>query len=352
MTDSGFERMPWGKTPEGDNVELIKLVCSPMRLAVSTYGATMVSLCAPDAQGISDEVVLGYDSLQGYLDDPCYFGRVVGRVANRISGARFVLNGKEYRLDRNYGVHQLHGGKRGFHCRVWQAQVSTSSQGPRVVFSRRSGDGEQGFPGATDVEVTYTLTTNSVRLSFAAKAEADTVVNMTNHAYFNLDGPGKSCLGHELWIDSKYCLDVDSDLIPSGKLVSVAGTPLDFFEPRALGARIDAAHELTEIGTGYDHFYVLEESARMPGCAVRVRGGESGRVMEMRTTYPGFQLYSGNHIPKGLFGRGRDVYGPRHGFCLEAQGYPDAPNRPEFPSVVLAAGESVTQETEYRFISG
>ncbi|KAB1443222.1 aldose epimerase family protein [Pseudodesulfovibrio senegalensis] len=351
MDDAGFERRPWGRTPDGTEVELIRLFCGAMRLDVSTYGATVVSLRVPDSNGKPGEVVLGYDSLQGYLDDPCCFGCVVGRVANRISNARFVLNGTEYAVDRNHGQHHLHGGARGFHRRVWRAEVSQTGQGPRVELTRRSPDGEQGFPGTVHARVVYALTGNSLRMTLGADAEDDTVVNMTNHAYFNLEGPGRTCLEHELWVDSDRFLDVNEELIPTGGLFAVTGTPFDFSEPKSLGAQIDSGHPLMQAGSGYDHFYVLDDSARWPQYAVRVRAPESGRVMEMRTTCPGFQLYSGNHIPKGLFGRGGEVYGPRLGFCLEAQGYPDAPNRPEFPSVALAAGEGVTHETEYRFVS-
>lgn len=339
-------RSRWGTMPDGAKVHLFNMSNQDLSMVVSSYGATLTSLQVPDRNGRQGEVVLGFDDLAGYLADIASIGRTVGRVANRISRARFRLGGREYMLDANKGAHHIHGGSRGFSRRVWQARTGEASCGPQVKFTLDSPDGDQGYPGELHVEVVYTLTEDSVHIGISCEAESPTVANLTNHTYFNLAGMGRTCLDHELEINAREYLETDSDLIPTGRLHTVKGTPLDFAAYRRIGEGIDSDEFMLRNSAGYDHYFVLNDGAEI---AAAVREPDTGRCMELRTTYPGLQFYSANHLSERLDGRAHEVYAPRCAFCLEAQGFPDAPNRPEFPSVEVRAGERVFHEIEYRF---
>jgi aldose 1-epimerase len=341
---------PFGTTGDGVPVELYTLAnATGMEADIATYGGALVRLTAPDRDGTLADVVLGFDTLDGYLDDRCYFGRLVGRVANRIGGARLVLDGKEYGLNRNLGRHHLHGGAGGFHSRVWRADPIETEAGPALVLTFESRDGEQGYPGDLAVSAVYTLTDDGLRLDFSAATDKATAVNLTAHPYFNLTGrPGTDCLGHVLTIPARRCLETDAELLPTGNLMEVAGTPLDFMAGAAVGARIGQDFPPLANGHGYDHCYVLDDRAALK-TAASVVDPASGRGMEVRTTQPCVQFYSGNHIPEGLPGKAGAVYGERSGLCLEPQGFVDAPGHPPFPQVTLRPGEAYRQTILYRF---
>jgi len=343
-----IERTHWGTVPGQGEVYLFTLFHGDMTVSFINYGARLVRLMVPGRQG-PGEVTLGFDSLDAYLRDEASLGAVVGRVAGRISNACFKLEGRMHELDRNHGRHTIHGGAQGFGSRVWEAEGGVGTEGPYLACEYLSRDGEQGFPGMLTSTVIYTLTENGLRMNFLAEAGKPTVVNLTNHAYFNLAGPRGDCLGHELEFQASRCLDMDGELIPSGRLVDIRSTPLDFTHPTAMGARIEEDDAFLALGSGYDHFFVANGNEAGLKLLARVHEPVSGRSMEMHTTYPGFQFYSGNHLREGLPGRKGETYAPRSGFCLEAQGYPDAPNRPEFPSIALEPGRVSRQKTEYRF---
>ncbi len=346
-----IKRQSWGATPDGAAVELFTLSNDQgMQASITNFGAILVSLTAPDINGTMADVVLGYDDLAGYLNNCCYFGSLVGRVANRISEARFTLDGVTYDVDKNKAKYQLHGGSRGFDKHVWDGDAVMTDDGPSVVLSYSSPDGEQGFPGTLDVTARYTLTNDGLRLDCWAETDKPTVVNLTNHSYFNLSGDcSTNILDHLATLNSRQYLPTDDIQIPTGEVADIAGTPLDFSEPTAFGARIDEPFEALEIGDGYDHFYIIDGETGVLRNAATVSHPGSGRVLEVLTTQPGVQLYTGNHMPERVDGKQGIVYGFRSGFCLETQGYTDAPNRPEFPPVSLRPGEIYTQTTEYRF---
>lgn len=341
---------PFGTTGDGTPVELYTLVnAAGMEADIATYGGALVRLTAPDRDGDMADVVLGYDTLDGYLNDCCCFGRLVGRVANRIGGARLVLDGREYALDRNNGRHHLHGGAGGFHSRVWRADPIETEAGPALVLTLESSDGDQGYPGNLAVSAVYTLAEDGLHLDFSAATDRTTAVNLTAHPYFNLSGrPGTDCLGHVLTIPARRCLETDADMIPTGCLSEVAGTPLDFMAGVAIGARIRQDSVPLANGHGYDHCYVLDGRAGMKPAASVVEP-VSGRGLEVLTTQPCVQFYSGNHIPEGLPGKGGAVYGARSGLCLEPQGFVDAPGHAAFPEVTLRPGEAYRQTVLYRF---
>lgn len=344
-------REKWGVMPDGTQVDLFTMTNDVgMEAGIATYGGVITRLLAPDRNGLMGDVTLGYDTLDEYLVGERYFGCIVGRVANRIRNGLFTLDGTEYALDCNNGAHHLHGGRDGFHMRVWQAEAGTGSDGPQVKLTRRSEHGEQGYPGALDAEVTYTLLDDGLRIDLSATAHDRTIVSMTSHGYFNLsDEPGADCLDHRVEIPAGRCLAVDGDLVPTGGYLELGGTPLDFRSPATIGSRIDDGHEALAIGRGYDHYYVLDAAGTGLRLATRVAEPASGRVMEVRTTCPGLQFYSGNHIPDSLPGRDGAVYGWRSGFCLEPHGYVDAPNQPEFPPITIEPGETRTDTILYTF---
>lgn len=316
---------------------------------IMTYGATVVSLKVPDRRGKLADVVLGYESLEGYLKNSPFFGAIVGRYGNRIGKGRFSLNGKQYTLAKNNGENTLHGGIKGFDKVVWKAKEVKKKGGNSLSLSYLSKDGEEGFPGNLSVTVVYTLTNNNeLKIEYSATTDKTTVINLTHHSYFNLAGEG-SILNHELMIDANRFTPVDEGLIPTGELRSVKGTPMDFTRSSLIGARIDQQDEQLTFGKGYDHNWVLNNPGGKLAFAARAYEPGSGRVMEVFTTEPGLQFYSGNFLDGTITGKGGQVYKQRYGFCLETQHFPDSPNKPKFPSTVLKLGQHYTSTTIYKF---
>jgi aldose 1-epimerase len=306
-----------------------------------TYGAIITTIKTPDRTGRLDDIVLGFDTLDGYLSGHPYFGALVGRYCNRIARGRFTIDGHQYRLATNNGPHHLHGGIKGFDKRIWT--VSPTDNALELTYV--SVDGEEGYPGTLRVTVTYTLTErNELICDYRAVSDRPTHVNLTQHSYFNLAGVG-DVRDHVLTIDADRYTPVDATLIPTGELAAVAGTPFDFREPTPIGARIDAAHPQLKHGGGYDHNWVLNGG----GIAARVFEPRSGRTLEVQTTEPGMQCYTGNFLDGTLIGKGGRAYGNRSGLCLETQHYPDSPNQPHFPSTLIRAGEAYKSTTIFRF---
>lgn len=334
----------------GKAVEVVTLTNGRgMEVRVMTYGAIIVSLKAPDQNGTPGDVVLGYDSLAGYLRDSPYFGAVVGRYGNRIAKGRFALDGTEYKLAVNNGPNHLHGGLRGFDKVVWAAEPFDDSSGVGVHLTYTSPDGEEGYPGTLRAEVTYTLTArNELLIDYQAATDKATPVNLTQHSYFNLAGGG-DILAHLLTIHADSFTPVDSTLIPTGRLAPVGGTPFDFRQPTAIGARIAVAEQQLEFGGGYDHNFVLTRPDTGMALAATVTDPVSGRTLEIRTTEPGIQFYSGNFLDGSLTGKGGTVYRHRTGFCLETQHFPDSPNHPQFPSTILEPGRTYRSHTSWTF---
>jgi aldose 1-epimerase len=340
----------FGTTASGAAVHLYTLRNpSGVEVRLTNYGATVVSITTPDREGRLEDIVLGFDTFEGYLKNDPFFGVVVGRYGNRIAGGRFTLDGTTYTLARNNGPHHLHGGVRGFDKAVWTASIVDRPDGPSVQFEYRSKDGEEGYPGNLTAGVTYTLTDqNDLRIEYRATTDKTTVVNLTNHSYFNLRGSG-DILDHLLTIAADRFTPVDSGLIPTGVLRDVTGTPFDFRTLTAIGARIGAADEQLKFGRGYDHNFVLNNQSGVLALAARVVEPTTGRVLEVHTTEPGLQLYTGNFLDGTIVGKGGRSYGPRAGFCLETQHYPDSPNKPAFPSTVLAPGQQYETTTVFAF---
>jgi aldose 1-epimerase len=346
-------KQSFGKTPGGQPVDLYVLTNkSGAEVSITNYGGAVVSLKVPDRNGKLADVVLGYDNVDGYVAGNSYFGALVGRYGNRIGHAQFVLDGKTYTLAKNNGENSLHGGVKGFNKALWSAK-SFSKKGVQMLkLSYVSKDGEEGFPGNLNVTVLYTWTdTNALLIEYSATTDKKTVVNLTNHAYFNLAGQGfGDILGHLLTIEADKFTPVDSGLIPTGELRDVAGTPFDFRKPTAIGARIDQDDEQIKLGGGYDHNFVLRPLLdRAELLAARVVEPTSGRVMEVTTTEPGIQFYTGNFLDGKTPGKGGATYPKRNAFCLETQHFPDSPNQPKFPSVVLNPGERYHTITKYKF---
>jgi len=340
----------WGETPDGQVVQLYTVVNdSGIEARITNYGGIVVSLKVPDREGRLDDVVLRYDTLPEYVDDLSYFGCIVGRYANRIAGGRFTLNGVGYILTANERWNHLHGGIRGFSKMVWEARPVERDGSAGLGLSHLSRDGEEGYPGNLRAEVTYLLTEDDeLRIEYEATTDRDTVVNLSHHSYFNLAGGG-DVLDQELTLLADRFTPVDGELIPTGELRGVKGTPMDFTAPTAIGERIGADYEQLELAGGYDHNWVLNKEGSGLSLAAVVHHPGTGRTMEAYTTEPGVQFYSGNQIPSHIPGKGGRRYGPRHGLCLEAQHFPDSPNRPEFPSTTLREGETYRQTTVYRF---
>jgi len=338
----------WGKTPEGLVVQLFTLANRHGMVAkVTSYGAILTELRVPDRSGRAANVVLGFDNLDRYVKGHPAFGSTVGRFANRIGRARFRLDGVEYPLAANSGAHHIHGGRKGFDKQVWAARVLPASEGrASVEFSYVSPDGEEGYPGNLKVTVTYTLTDrNELRIDYGATTDKPTVVNLTNHSYFNLAGAG-DVLGQELWINADRYTPADAELIPTGDVASVKGTPLDFTQPEKIGARIA---QLKPQPNGYDHNYVINGEAGTLRLAARAHDPGSGRVLEVSTTQPGVQLYTGNWLDGKIQGVDGVLYPQHGGFCLETQHYPDSPNKPSVPSTVLRPGQTFASTTVFRF---
>lgn len=348
---SGMEHQTSGFNDTVNNkiVELFRLSNNKgMEVQITNYGATVVAIKVPDRAGRSADVVLGYDSIAGYYRGSSYFGCIVGRYGNRIAGGRFTLDGNTYQLATNNGPNSLHGGEKGFDKVIWDAV----QQGNVVELSYTSADGEEGYPGNLTVKVRYELPddSNELRISYTAATDKPTVLNLTNHSYFNLEGQGNgNILDHEMMINADGFTAVDSTLIPTGDISPVAGTAFDFRKPRKIGERINDTSDLQILyGLGYDHNFVLNGADGTMKLAARVVAPGSGRVLEVLTTEPGVQFYSGNFLDGKEKGKG-SVYSRRSGFCLETQHFPDAPNKPSFPGTVLRPGEQFASNTVFRF---
>jgi len=351
-TDKGTGTMSiktesFGQTPDGQEVSLVTMTNpNGLRAKVTNYGGILVSTEVPDRDGKLGDVVLGYDNLDDYVKRGAFFGATVGRYANRIGGAKFVLEGVEYKLAANNGPNHLHGGKKGFDKVVWKI-VDAKTDGDEAILKMKylSKDGEEGYPGNLDCTVTYTLTADDeLKFSYEATTDKTTVLNLTNHAYWNLAGQGSGdILGHELMLTADKYTPVDEGLIPTGEIKSVKDTLMDFTKPMTIGSRIE------KVAGGYDHNYVLNSGGGKPALCARVSEPRSGRVMEIYSTEPGIQFYTGNFLDGSITGKAGKVYNKHYAFCLETQHFPDSPNKPEFPSVVLKPGEKYETQTVHKF---
>jgi aldose 1-epimerase len=342
----------FGTTRDGVDVELYTIRAGRLEMRAITYGGVIVSLRAPDRRGRLDDIVLGHDTLEGYLERSPYFGAIVGRVANRIAHGHFTLDGVTYRLAANEGAHHLHGGRRGFDKVHWTATPFAAASEAGVRFSHTSPDGDEGYPGTLGVSVTYALTDrDELRVEYDASTDRPTVVNLSQHTYFNLSGPlDEQVLDHLLAIDAEHYTPIDATLIPTGEIAPVAGTPFDFRAPTRIGARIDGADEQLANAGGYDHNFVLRrEGGNTLAHAARATHPPSGRTLDVSTTQPGLQFYSGNFLDGTIRGKEGRSYAHRVGFCLETQHFPDAPNQPAFPSIVLRQGEPYRSRTAFAF---
>jgi aldose 1-epimerase len=346
---AGLEKQPFGQTEDSKQADLYVLTNkSGMQAGITNFGGTLVSLKVPDRNGKVADIVLGYDDAYGYAAGNYFFGGTIGRYANRIGGAQFKLNGVTYELAANNGPNHLHGGPKGFNKVLWEAKDVSKPDYPAVQFTYLSKDGEEGYPGNLTAKVTYTLTPkNELRIDYSATTDKDTIVNLTNHAYFNMAGSG-DILGHKLLIHASQITPVDKTLIPTGEMLSVKGTPFDFNTATAIGSRISQDDEQLKLGGGYDHNWVLDNKNGEIAPAVEVYEPTSGRVMEIWTTEPGMQFYSGNFLD-GVKGKGGAVYAYRSAFCLEPQHFPDSPNKPAFPSTALKPGNEYHSTSLYKF---
>jgi aldose 1-epimerase len=346
-----LEKTPWGSF-DGKQVFLYTLRnAAGMEVTITNYGGTVTTLKAPDRDKKFDDVVLGFDSLSGYTskDNNGYFGALIGRYANRIAHGTFTLDGKQYHIPTNEGANMLHGGNRGFDKRVWDAKEISSPDAPALELQYLSPDGEEGFPGNLHVTVRYTLgAQNDLRIDYTATTDKDTVLNLTNHSYWNLSGAGSgTILDHKVTLMASRFTPIDSTLIPTGAIDSVAGTPLDFRKATPIGARINDNSEQLKLGKGYDHNFVLDSGGGSLASAAKVEDPKSGRVLEVLTTQPGIQFYSGNFLNGKVSGIG-GPFNYRSALALETQHFPDSPNHPNFPSTVLHPGETYHQTTVYR----
>jgi aldose 1-epimerase len=343
----------FGTTPSGDSATLFTLTnAAGAEVQISNFGGVIVAIKVPDRNDSLADVVLGFDALEPYFEDSPYFGALIGRYGNRIAQGKFALDGKEYTLAQNNMGNHLHGGLCGFDKVLWRAEPMEADSTVGLTLHYTSPDGEEGYPGTLRVTVTYTLTNdNELHIGYQAATDAPTVVNLTNHSYFNLTGRGgSSILDHELMINANRFVPVDSTLIPTGELAEVAGTPFDFREPTAIGAHIEAEHQQLDYGIGYDHCWVLNKNQEDElTLAATVYEPRSGRMMEVRTTEPGVQFYSGNFLDGTLNGKDGAVYKQRTGFCLETEHFPDSPNQPQFPTTELRPGETYRTTTVYKF---
>jgi len=343
---------PFGRMPDGKAVEVYTLRnARGMEVRAITYGAIIQSIRVPDRSGRLGDVTLGYDSLSGYLTASPYFGAVVGRYANRIARGRFALGGQTYRLAANNGPNHLHGGLKGFDKVVWEAKSFQRGDTVGVEFQHTSPDGDEGYPGTLHVSVTYTLTpSNQLEVEYRAKTDQATPVNLSQHSYFNLAGEGSGdILGHILEVDADRYTPVDSTLIPTGELASVRNTPFDFRTPMAIGARINQPDPQLKYGKGYDHNFVLNRSGSGVVHAARVVEPKTGRTLDISTTEPGLQFYSGNFLDGTITGKSGHVYAHRSALVLETQHFPDSPNHPNFPSTILRPGKEYRSRTVFAF---
>lgn len=344
-------RGQFGTMPDGTPVDQVTLVNGRGWAArIIGLGASLQAFWVPDRQGTLDDVVLGHDDLQSYLDNRTFLGAIAGRYANRIAGGHFALNGREYQVTRNDGPNCLHGGRQGVDLLPW----TLAEYGPtHAIFTLHSPDGAEGFPGALDISAEYTLTDDSLLVTLTATTDAPTIVNLTNHTYFNLGGvvAGGDILGHELTLAADHYTPIDANLIPTGELRAVAGSVFDFSNPRAIGAHLrDGTEAQLALARGYDHNFVLRAGGGAePSFAARLYDPATGRVMELSTTEPGLQFYSGNFLPGSLIGKGGRLYRQSDALCLEPQKFPDSPNKPSFPSARLEPGQTYRHVSRYRF---
>jgi len=342
-------KQAFGHTSEGTAVDLYSLADGKVEVGIITYGGIIVSLRTPDRNGKVDDVVLGCDSVEKYVAQTAHFGGIVGRYANRIAHGTFQLDGHTFSIPKNDGDNSLHGGVRGFDKVVWEAKKIQDG----VELTHVSKDGDQGFPGTLNTTVRYTLSGNALRIEYSATTDKDTVLNLTNHSYFNLAGQGKGdVLGHVLKINASRMTPVDANLIPTGALTSVEGTPFDFRTPHAIGERIDADDAQLRLGRGYDHNFVLDHPSGQLAEAAEVYEPTTGRILQVLTTEPGLQLYTGNFLDGSITGKAGRVYNRRFGFCLETQHFPDSPNHAGFPSTTLKPGQVFHSVTVFQFSAG
>lgn len=347
-TKMSIIKSSFGKTKQDQPVDLYTLTnTNGMTVKITNYGGIVTSLQVPDKNGQLEDVVLGFDSLDKYLEGHPYFGALVGRYGNRIAKGKFTLNGTEYQLAANNGENHLHGGIKGFDKVVWNAEIVKKENEVGIKLSYLSKDGEEGYPGNLSAVVIYTLTKNNeLKIQYEAETDKPTPVNLTHHSYFNLKGAGNGdILGHLMTISADRFTPVDEGLIPTGELKSVKDTPMDFTVPKAIGERIN------RVKGGYDHNYVLNDWDGSLKRAAKVVEPVSGRVMEVWTTEPGLQFYTGNFLDGTITGKNGKVYHKHYGFCLETQHFPDSPNKPEFPLTILKPGEKYTHTTIYRFVA-
>lgn len=350
---SSMKKEPFGKTEDGRAVDLYTLTNKKgMEVRITNFGGIVVSLKAPDRNGKLEDVVLGYDSIDGYLTNKAYFGALIGRYGNRIAHGQFQLEGKTYNLPKNDGDNTLHGGTTGFNKRLWTAKDVSGSKGQALELTYVSKDGEEGFPGTLTATVVYTLDDqNELHIDYSATTDKATVVNLTNHSYFNLAGQGNGdILGHQLLLKADRFTPVGQTLIPTGELKEVKDTPFDFTKATAIGARINNDDQQLKFGKGYDHNWVLNGGiASAPRLAAEAYDSSSGRVLQVLTTEPGVQFYSGNFLDGSITGKSGKVYNLRNGFCLETQHFPDSPNHPNFPSTELKPGQKYHTTTIFKF---
>jgi aldose 1-epimerase len=346
-----IETATFGQMPDGREVKIFTLTNSHgYKARITDYGAKLVSLEVPDKDGQLANVILGYDSLSSYLTGDQYFGATVGRYANRIAKGKFTLNGKDYQLALNNGPNHLHGGPGGYQSVLWNAEVLQQDGFPILKFTYQSPDAEEGYPGKLQIEVSYLWDdSNSLVITYKAVGDQDTYVNLTHHSLFNLKGAGNGdMLEHELMLAADAFTPVDSTLIPTGEIRPVVNTPFDFTAATAIGKRINDADEQLKVGNGYDHNWVLTKKKEFD-LAAALYEPHSGRLMEVFTTEPGIQFYSGNFLDGLQIGSGNKPYNFRYGLALETQHFPDSPNQPSFPSTLLKKGEEYHQKTVYRF---
>jgi aldose 1-epimerase len=336
----------FGQLPDGAPVDLYTLKSAQIEVSVTNYGAHIVAIRTPDRNGKTDDVALGYDTLAEYVAGKPFFGAMVGRYANRIAKGSFTLDGQRYQLAQNDGMNSLHGGRVGFDKRLWQGHVETTS----VVLTYVSPDGEEGYPGALHTTVRYTVSGAELRIDYLATTDRDTVLNLSNHTYFNLAGAGSGpILDHRVTLYADRFTPVDATLIPTGELRAVAGTPFDFRQAHPIGERIEGTDEQLRFGHGYDHNWVLNGYGGDPKPAARVYDPKSGRVLEVLTSEPGLQFYTANFLDGTTYGKGGKQYTRRSAFCMETQHFPDSPNHPSFPSTVLKPGQTFRSTTIFRF---
>jgi aldose 1-epimerase len=340
-----------GKLPNGADVEIYTLKDEKLEVQVMTYGGEVISLKVPDRDGKMADVVLGFDDPSGYYDNSnskaaSFFGPIVGRYANRIAHAQFKLDGKVYTLAKNNGDNSLHGGPTGFHNRMWKGKIIPDG----VELKYLSKDGEEGYPGDLSVTVRYTVEGSDLKIDYSATTDKPTVVNLTNHSYFNLAGQGNgTILQEQLQLHASRFTPVDANLIPTGELKPVAGTPFDFLKPHAVGERINADDEQIRLGHGYDHNFVIDGGEKELGLAAEVYDPSSGRVLRVSTTEPGVQFYTSNFLDGSIKGKQGIAYPRNAALCLETQHFPDSPNHPDFPTTVLRPGGKFHSVTVYSF---